>query len=279
MTSPPNVNGHASTPAAPAPWFRIPRVGDLGPRLGPYALAVLYVLADHANKAWKSWPSHQRIATQVGISTRQVIRAIGTLEEAGVIVVERFHGGVKNNRYQLVVAKSSTTGDCQSGVTNSHGGGDYQSHGGVTNSHGGGDYQSHELDPLNETQRTRPKELDPTPPPPPKGGGASAFEDFWNLYPKKENEEEARVEWKKLKPSPSLVAEILTAVEKRKLTTRWAEEGGRYVPLPNNYLAKKRWKDKLDDQPPTGRKRNSLEFEPSMASVYDTPDAGKAARN
>jgi DNA-binding MarR family transcriptional regulator len=69
-------------------WFRVPNVviDRHGVSLGPSGIAVYCVLAKYANNlTHKAFPSHGRIARQLGISRRTVIRKLKKLQELGLI--------------------------------------------------------------------------------------------------------------------------------------------------------------------------------------------------
>src|SRR5262249_6799602 len=70
------------------------------------------------------------------------------------------------------------------------------------------------------------------------------FEQFFPEYPRQEAEQEAREEWRRLNPSPELVATILDAVRRRKQCDDWQREGGRFVPQAHRWLKGRRWEDK-----------------------------------
>ena len=70
-----------------------------------------------------------------------------------------------------------------------------------------------------------------------------SFDVFWKAYPKKKAKESARKAWLKLKPSESLVNEIIQAVERSAKSVDWQKENGKYIPLPATYLNGKRWED------------------------------------
>lgn len=95
---------------------------------GVYATAVYLSLCRHADKEQKCWPSHEKIAEEHAISSRQVIRALKILADKNIVRQERV-GKKANNRYWLVdksewtvsqvttdsdVTNSQFTGDCQS---------------------------------------------------------------------------------------------------------------------------------------------------------------------
>ena len=59
-----------------------------------------------------------------------------------------------------------------------------------------------------------------------------AFEDFWQLYPRRQAKLDARKAWSKLNPSLELVQAILAAVEVQRRSQEWRKDGGQWVPLP-----------------------------------------------
>lgn len=77
---------------------------------------------------------------------------------------------------------------------------------------------------------------------------AQGFAEFWKAYPHKVGKGAAEKAWNKIRPSKSLVAEILQAVERAKKSAQWQKEGGRYIPNPATWLNQKRWEDELEPQ-------------------------------
>ena len=72
------------------------------------------------------------------------------------------------------------------------------------------------------------------------------FNQFWAEYPKKQGQVEARLAWMRQNYSIETYIAIIKAVERFKQIRRdWLIEGGRYVPLPENFLIKERWKDEV----------------------------------
>lgn len=72
------------------------------------------------------------------------------------------------------------------------------------------------------------------------------FNQFWKEYPKKQGQVEARLVWMRQNYSIKTYIAIIKAVERFKQIRRdWQTEGGRYVPLPENFLIKERWKDEV----------------------------------
>jgi len=74
-----------------------------------------------------------------------------------------------------------------------------------------------------------------------------SFNDLWCKYPKKTAKVESEKAFQKLNPDKKLFDEILTALEKHKLTEQWQKENGKYIPKLVNWLKGERWKDELPE--------------------------------
>lgn len=72
------------------------------------------------------------------------------------------------------------------------------------------------------------------------------FNQFWAEYPKKQGQVEARFAWMRQNYSIETYIAIIKAVERFKQIRRdWQTEGGRYVPMPENFINNVRWKDEV----------------------------------
>ena len=72
------------------------------------------------------------------------------------------------------------------------------------------------------------------------------FNQFWAEYPKKQGQVEARLAWMRQNYSIETYIAIIKAVERFKQIRRdWQTEGGRYVPMPENFINNERWKDEV----------------------------------
>lgn len=72
------------------------------------------------------------------------------------------------------------------------------------------------------------------------------FNQFWTEYPKKQGQVEARLAWMRQNYSIETYIAIIKAVERFKQIRRdWQTEGGRYVPMPENFINNERWKDEV----------------------------------
>ena len=76
------------------------------------------------------------------------------------------------------------------------------------------------------------------------------FMRFWAVYPRKENQVEARLAWMRLPFDVDLYTNIISVVSKwRRVRRGWQVEGGRYVPMPENFINNERWKDEVSTEP------------------------------
>lgn len=71
----------------------------------------------------------------------------------------------------------------------------------------------------------------------------SAFDVFWNAYPKKEAKKDAAAVFAKLDPNPELLSVILAALATKSASFDWTKEKGKYIPLPATWLRAERWTD------------------------------------
>lgn len=84
------------------------------------------------------------------------------------------------------------------------------------------------------------------PPTPRKRGSADGFDDFWSLYPRKENKAKAAQAFARIRPDAEMLSAILAALRKQAASEQWTRDGGQYIPHPTTWLNGRRW----EDQPP-----------------------------
>lgn len=95
-----------------------------------------------------------------------------------------------------------------------------------------------------------------------------AFEDFWQLYPRRQAKLDARKAWSKLNPSLELVQAILAAVDVQRRSQEWRKDGGQWVPLPASWLRAGRWMDEVKvTVEPSGESRKDCQHEPRCVST------------
>ena len=107
------------------------------------------------------------------------------------------------------------------------------------------------------------------------GKTADLFAEFWNRYPRKQHKQEAWREWCRLAPDAETTDLIARAVEARKQSRLWQEDGGRYVPKPDKFLRGRQWEDELlDVDKPVNPQEDGGN---SACSTFDTHDFFQAA--
>src|SRR5690606_147377 len=62
------------------------------------------------------------------------------------------------------------------------------------------------------------------------------FEQFWQVYPKKQNKGTARKAWLKIKPGEDLTETILASIARHKTCEQWTKNKGQFIPLPATWL-------------------------------------------
>lgn len=72
------------------------------------------------------------------------------------------------------------------------------------------------------------------------------FDLFWNLYPKKQGHEEARLAWARIPDQIQTLEKIKLTLAWQTESPDWTKEQGSFIPSPANYLSGKRW---LDEKP------------------------------
>ena len=66
----------------------------------------------------------------------------------------------------------------------------------------------------------------------------SLFTAFWNAYPEnaRSDREEAWEAWKSLNPTPDRAAQIMDFLNHWKVSKRWTDDDGNFIPSPKNFL-------------------------------------------
>jgi hypothetical protein len=74
-------------------------------------------------------------------------------------------------------------------------------------------------------------------------GDFMTFDDFWEIYPRKQAKKDARKAWDQIKMDESLFNQITTNIELRLSGGSWNDK--KYIPLPATYLRGERWEDEV----------------------------------
>jgi len=204
----------------------------------PTEKLVLLAIADHANDDGLCWPSMSHVANRCLLSTRQVQRITGTLEEHGLISRarrRRADGSLGTYTYHLnmSVPHDGTTGHtCPV---------DHRTPVSPTTGHTCPvDHRTY-VSGQNRNIRTV------------KESKHDQFERFWKLYPRKLAKQKCARWWQR--NANTEAALILDGMQ------RWADywqqsnTETRYIPHPYTWLTQERW---YDDPPPVARNRGTL---------------------
>lgn len=71
----------------------------------------------------------------------------------------------------------------------------------------------------------------------------TAFETFWNEYPKHINRNGCYKAFKGIKRVVDQMPDIMRSLEQFKRSQDWQKENGKYIPYPQTWLHQERWKD------------------------------------
>lgn len=97
---------------------------------------------------------------------------------------------------------------------------------------------------------------------------SAAFGEFWELYPKKSGQRDARAAWEELSPDDSTQRQIMDALRRAKGSPQWREENGRYIPKAAKWLRERQWSNVV---PLTVASYDIEELE--RLSYFDLPEA------
>jgi len=88
------------------------------------------------------------------------------------------------------------------------------------------------------------------------------FEEFWNVYPKKQSKPDAKKAWDKLKQSD--YPNVMAGLERWKNALDWKRDNGQFIPYPATFLNKRKWEDL-----PLSLNNKDGKLEEQMRKVYD----------
>jgi hypothetical protein len=71
-----------------------------------------------------------------------------------------------------------------------------------------------------------------------------AFDEFWNLYPRKVNRKRSEQKWNSLEEPVQQL--ILATLPKQIASSQWQRDNGQYIPHPTTYLNNERWNDEVE---------------------------------
>ncbi len=205
-------------------------------------------LIQYAGKDGLAYPSYATMARELAVSSRQAIRLIGELTQAGLLAAvsrERGDGGATSNAYQFV---------------------DH--------------IWMHESEP-SDTSDTIPVPSQTQAPlslVSPKENHSEenplkhniSFDHFYSKYPRHVAKAAAERAWKTLHPNEELQKVILADIDRR-IRIDWANRAKELWPHPATYLNGKRWQDEPEQPVDPYAHRNSFWDERPSGPPPDAP--------
>lgn len=223
--------------------------------LKPTQKLVLLALADNANDEGLCWPSRETISDKTGLTTKAITDAVNALKSGGLLDTKKMRGN--RNQYQIssnlglapVVTLSDHSSNPNSPLVVTEG------------------FHSSNLGlaPIYRTGKESPLEPTIEPVSPlvhvdaqtgdmvgPVADEADEWKDsdygfaeFWKEYPNKSGKPDACKNWRKLKPSRELVAQIIANIKARLECGQWSLDRKQYIKWPQGYISKRMWEDEL----------------------------------
>ena len=102
----------------------------------------------------------------------------------------------------------------------------------------------------------------------------AAFEQFWQVYPKKVGKGEARKAFAKAKVP---LKTLLESVDRQKQSDQWRKDGGQYIPNPATWLNQGRWEDELLQSAASGKNGAPGEYEKQALAKLVELEGGHGA--
>lgn len=75
------------------------------------------------------------------------------------------------------------------------------------------------------------------------------FEAFWQIYPRKVGKDAAWRAWRKRRPTPEVMTQIVAALAWQRQQDSWLRDGGRFIPHPATWINAGRWQDEPSTMP------------------------------
>jgi len=206
------------------------------PEIGLTAFAVYGALAHFSDRKRRCHPSAKTLAAFCGMTTRSVWKAIGILERAGLIAVERSQvdqGQPATNVYTLLPQGHSEP-NALYGV--SFTGGSERNDPGVVNETTQG--------VVNETTQ-EPDVIEPDKKERTSNRYTSDFDTWWSTYPRKVGKAKAFESWKKAIKAMGGGTDATTRLLETTQRFAGSEAGqaGQYTPYPSTWLNGARYED------------------------------------
>lgn len=193
----------------------------------------LLLVANHSDNEWhgttikrgQTVTSYTEIAHKMGLSVQQVRTSIKRLNSTGEITHQT------TNRYSLITIRNYEV---------------YQS---IINTQINSQATISQQSSNNQSTTNNNEKNDKNDKKYIYAQNDSAFDAFWNAYPKKKDKVRARATFDKLNITDELLKKILTAIDEQKKSEDWQKENGRFIPYPATWLNGHRWEDEINVTP------------------------------
>jgi hypothetical protein len=201
---------------------------------------ILLAFADHADDSGFCYPSLHRIAWKCGLSKDTVRRCLARMVFKGIIqVLSRGDGRGNTTRYRLNPEKGS---NLQSFVPKGSQLDDKGSHSATERVASSGVKGSTAMLPESSLEPSF------------ESSEPSAFEIFWQAYPRKVGKPAAKKAWARVNV---LSADVLDGLEHWKRSVQWQDT--QFIPHPATFLNQRRWEDKEVNNGTNGSKHADLQ--------------------
>lgn len=206
---------------------------ESNPQITDTCICLWHALMYQANKTgWKSEFSVaiSTLKLRTGLEKNAIYRARNKLKQFGVIDFDE-RSGNQSSVYRLnsfVSFKETHNGSQSEPQCETHNG-----------SHNGSHSET-----INKQNKTKQNKTN-TPSKSPSTGDEGGFDRFWAEYPRKQQKEEARKAFIKIKADEGLLSKMINALKQQKQDSNWTKDNGKYIPYPATWLNGKRWEDEL----------------------------------
>lgn len=213
---------------------------------------VMFSLAGRIGNHKDTWVSQKTLSEECGVSDRYLRQITTLLEDKKIIKTEK---SGRNNRYSLLIQHRNCSSAIEDEQRN-------HSSGNVV------EYRNHSSGvrgttvPVSLPKKPEIPIINPELMPPPKNlketmketlkanrqslveNAPSRFDDFWAVYPSKENKKKAKAVWTKKKLDLKADMIIADVIRRKACHKKWLEG---FIPHPTTYLNGERWEDEITE--------------------------------
>lgn len=230
---------------------------------------ILWAMADMANDHAECWPSMPALVAATGLTDRGIQKAIPSMVQQGLIVVERSAGG-RSNRYHLTLQEPRTTFTVPAPETPNLIRGEPRTPFTVNPEPGSPSTPNHvrstpnPVHPEPSEAKVEARELTLSAQ---AVAAHDGFASWWAAYPRKIGKDAARTAYAAALKRGVKSDQLIEALRRQ----HWPDEM-RFVPHPRTWLAQGRWQDNPRHAAPPSPKREHLHD--TIADIMRDPMGG-----